>query len=272
MPVTGSRTEFVSLLLSCIALGVLQGLTEFLPVSSSGHLVMLQGLLGFKENPVAFDLLLHLATLGAVFLYFRKDLWMLTLSLFPPYSERKDERRLVAWILLATVVTAAIGLGLKHQVEALFSTPGWVSGALLYTGLLLFMGDWVESGTVSSEEAGPWRSLMVGLFQGVAVFPGVSRSGSTVVAGILTGLSREESGRFSFLLAVPAILGAAVLEAPKLTTISHDLFIPYLAGMAAAFVVGYAAIAVFLKAIKTRSLKWFGFYCWAVALAGFLLF
>ncbi len=262
----------MKLLFSCIALGLLQGLTEFLPVSSSGHLVMLQGLLGFKENPVAFDLLLHLATLGAVFLYFRKDLWCLTLSLFPPYSERVEERRLVGWILIATVLTAAIGLSLKHQVEALFSTPRWVAGALLYTGLLLFVGDWVESGRVRSEDAGPWRSLMVGLFQGVAVFPGVSRSGSTVVAGILTGMSREEAGRFSFLLAVPAILGAAVLEAPHISSIPSKLFVPYLSGMVVAFVVGYAAIAVFLKAIKTRSLKWFGLYCWAVALAGFFLF
>ncbi len=221
---------------------------------------------------MAFDLLLHLATLGAVFLYFRKDLWRLTLSLFPPYSERVEERRLVGWILIATVLTAAIGLGLKHQVEVLFSTPKWVAGALLYTGLLLFVGDWVESGRVRSEDAGPWRSLMVGLFQGVAVFPGVSRSGSTVVAGILTGMSREEAGRFSFLLAVPAILGAAVLEAPHISSIPSKLFVPYLAGMVVAFVVGYAAIAVFLKAIKTRSLKWFGLYCWAVALAGFFLF
>jgi undecaprenyl-diphosphatase len=262
----------LGLLLSCIALGVLQGLTEFLPVSSSGHLVMLQGLLGFKENPVAFDLLLHLATLGAVFLYFRKDLWGLTLSLFPPYSERREERRLVVWLVLATAVTAVIGLGLKHQVEALFSTPKWVAGALIYTGLLLFAGDWVESGDLSSEDAGLWRSALVGLFQGMAVFPGVSRSGSTVVAAILTGMSREEAGRFSFLLAVPAILGAAVLESPHLTSIPHNLFLPYLAGMLAAFVVGYAAIEVFLKAIKTRSLKWFGLYCCAVAVAGFLVF
>ena len=262
----------MSLLLSCIALGVLQGLTEFLPVSSSGHLVMLQGLLGFKENPVAFDLLLHLATLGAVLLYFRRDLWNLTRSLFPPYSEGAEERRLVLWLVVATLVTAAIGLGLKHQVEALFSTPKWVAGALLYTGLLLFLGDWVDSSEITSERVGLWRSLIVGLFQGVAVFPGVSRSGSTVVAGILTGMSREEAGRFSFLLAVPAILGAAVLEAPHITHVPHTLFVPYLTGMVAAFVVGYAAIAVFLKAIKTRSLRWFGIYCWVVALVGFVVF
>ena len=262
----------MGLLVSCIILGVLQGLTEFLPVSSSGHLVMLQGLLGFKENPVAFDLLLHLATLLAVLIYFRGDLWRLFLSLFPPYSQRADERRLVLWLVLGTVVTAAIGLGLKHQVESLFSTPRWVAGALIYTGLLLFVGDWVESGDVRSEDAGPWRSLMVGLFQGVAVFPGVSRSGSTVVAGILTGMSREEAGRFSFLLAVPAILGAAVLEAPDLSHIQGGLLVPYLAGMVAAFVVGYGAIAVFLKAIKSRSLKWFGLYCLLVSLMGFIIF
>ncbi len=263
---------WVGLLFSCIALGVLQGLTEFLPVSSSGHLVMLQGLLGFKENPVAFDLLLHLATLGAVFLYFRRDLGRLAASLFPPYTRGAEERRMVLWILAATVVTAAIGLGLKHQVEVLFSTPRWVSGALLYTGLLLFLGDWVESGDVRSEEVGLRRSLVIGFFQGVAVFPGVSRSGSTVVAAILTGMERDEAGRFSFLLAVPAILGAAVLEAPHISRIPSKLYLPYLAGMVAAFVVGYAAISLFLKAIRARSLKWFAIYCWGVALAGFLLF
>ncbi|HDD53166.1 MAG TPA: undecaprenyl-diphosphate phosphatase [Thermosulfidibacter takaii] len=253
-----------------ILLGVVQGLTEFLPVSSSGHLVLLQHFLGFKGDNLLFDLLVHGATLLAVVVYFWRDLWSLARSLVD--KEAKKERRLLLYIVVATVVTAGMGFTFKGTLEGLFYNPKVVVGTLVATGFILFVADRFSYGDKSMFGFGWGPSALVGLAQGVAIVPGISRSGSTVSAALLLGMDREQAGRFSFLIAIPAILGAFVLEVRGVKDLSAAHFVPYLGGMVAAFLVGLASIKVFLQAISRKRLVWFAFYCWGVAFLSFILF
>jgi len=253
-----------------IVLGVVQGLTEFLPVSSSGHLVLLQHFLGFKGNNLLFDLLVHMATLLAVVVYFWRDLMALARSLMD--GEAREDRRLLFYIGVATVVTGTIGLAFKDTLETLFYSPRLVVFTLAVTGLVLFLADRLSHGEKSMYGFGWFSSALVGLAQGVAIVPGISRSGSTVSAALLLGMDREQAGRFSFLIAIPAIAGAFVLEVKGVKSLPHTALGPYLAGMVAAFLVGLASIKVFLKAITSQRLTWFAYYCWGVALVSLLLF
>ncbi len=253
-----------------VVLGMVQGLTEFLPVSSSGHLVLLQHFLGFKGNNLVFDLLLHVATLLAVVVYFWKDLWALARSLVD--REARAHRKLLYYILVATVVTAGIGLVFKDTLEGLFFNPQVVVGTLTVTGVVLFLADRFSHGGRSMFGFGWGSSALVGLAQGVAIVPGISRSGSTVGVSLLLGMDRGQAGRFSFLIAIPAILGAFVLEARGVKGVSSAHLTPYLGGMAVAFLVGLASIRIFLRAISSKRLVWFAYYCWGVALVSFILF
>jgi len=253
-----------------VILGVVQGLTEFLPVSSSGHLVLLQHFLGFKGDNLLFDLLVHMATLLAVVVYFWRDLVALVRSLVD--REALEERMLLLYILVATVVTGAMGLSFKGLLESLFYNPRLVVFTLAVTGLVLFLADRFSSGDRSMYRFGWGPSALVGLAQGVAIVPGISRSGSTVSAALLLGMDREDAGRYSFLIAIPAIAGAFVLEAKGVGSLPRASLGPYLAGMAAAFLVGLASIKVFLSAITSKRLTWFAYYCWGVALVSLVLF
>ena len=247
-------------------LGLVQGLTEFLPVSSSGHLVLLQHFIGFKGNNLLFDLLVHLATLLAVLIYFARDI----ASLLKLRGE--GERRLVLYILVATVVTAFIGFTFRRPLEALFYRPQMVVITLGLTGLILFVGERFSHGRKPMTSFGLWGSAGVGLAQGMAIVPGISRSGTTVSAALLLGMDRSHAGRFSFLIAIPAIFGAFLLEARGLKALPHEAIGPYLLGMGVAFVVGLGSIKLFLRAIVKRRLLWFSLYCWAVAAISLILF
>ena len=253
-----------------VVLGVVQGLTEFLPVSSSGHLVLLQHFLGFKGDNLLFDLLVHMATLLAVVVYFWRDLVALARSLVD--REAAEERRLLFYILVATVVTGTIGLTFKGLLESLFYSPRLVVVTLGITGLVLFLAERFSWGHRSMYRFGWGPSALVGLAQGVAIVPGISRSGSTVAAALLLGMDREQAGRYSFLIAIPAIAGAFVLEVKGVKGLPSADIGPYLVGMAAAFLVGLASIKVFLKAITSKRLTWFAYYCWGVALVSLVLF
>ncbi len=253
-----------------VVLGVIQGLTEFLPVSSSGHLVLLQHFMGFKGDNLLFDLLVHMATLLAVVVYFWRDLLALARSLVD--GEAREERRLLFYILVATVVTGTVGLSFKDTLEALFYSPRVVVFTLAITGLVLFLGERFSRGGKDMYRFGWGSSALVGLAQGVAIVPGISRSGSTVAAALLLGMDRKQAGRFSFLIAIPAIAGAFVLEVKGVRTLPHGDLGPYLAGMVAAFLVGLASIRVFLSAVTSRRLTWFAYYCWGVALVSLILF
>ncbi|MFQ5885919.1 MAG: undecaprenyl-diphosphatase UppP, partial [Anaerolineae bacterium] len=254
-------------MLQALILGIVQGATEFLPISSSGHLVLVPWLLGWEDPGLAFDAFLHLGTLVAVLAYFRDDLWSLTLAWVGSVRERSldNPQARIAWLILwGTLPAAVMGLTLESLFERLFAAPVWVSIFLLVTGLLLFLGEGVRKSESQIESLTWLDALLVGLAQGVAIAPGVSRSGATISAGLWRGLEREEAARFSFLLATPAILGANLLQLWGLSKLSGagEVASTLLLGFLAAAVSGYLAIRFFLGFLKRRSLYPFSLYCW----------
>ncbi len=254
-----------------LVLGLIQGATEFLPISSSAHLVLTPWLLGWKDPGLAFDAFLHLGTLVAVLAYFWSDLVALAVAWVRSLKERRlTPRAKVAWlIILGTLPAAVMGLGLEGFFEGLFAAPSRVALLLLVTGFILTLGEWLRHREGRMEGLSWLDALLIGLAQGVAIAPGISRSGATISAGLWRGLGREEAARFSFLLAIPAILGAAALEFPSLLGGTEGAGLAIMVGFLAAAVSGYLAIRFLLGFLKRRSLYIFALYCWAVG--GFAL-
>jgi len=252
-------------------LAVVQGLTEFLPVSSSGHLVLAQTFFGI--DPAAafiYDIVLHLGTALAALLFYRRDVAALLRGLFPPYRQASSEllraRRLLLLLLAATVPTAIIGLTFKDFFEGLFASPAAVVAALAVTGTFLIASSRLPVTTLALESAPSWKAVLVGVAQGIAIVPGISRSGSTIVAGLAVGLRREDAVRFSFLLSLPAICGAALLELRHPPASSPGVPIALAAaGFVVAAVIGYLAILLLLRWTRAGRLWQFGLYCWAMA-------
>jgi len=250
-------------------LGILQGLTEFLPVSSSGHLVIMQHYLGLRHPLLLFDIVLHAGTLAAVFFYFRKDISGIVLSLarFTQKESRQVlQRKLFYLILLGTVPIALVGGLLRARVEKLFANIPLTSFLLLVTGTLLWVAERAANSNKGIEKVGVLDALFIGVMQAAAILPGISRSGATISAGLFRGTSKEFAFRYSFLLSIPAILGALVIEA-KDAVLEKSLPsapIPWLTGVLAAFLVGYFALIVLRRALVERKLSWFSYYCWAL--------
>jgi undecaprenyl-diphosphatase len=249
-----------------IFLGVVQGLTEFLPVSSSGHLVVLQNLLGFHEPHLAFDVMLHLGTLLAVITFFRREIAGMIASIFVPHLRRSEEWNLLKMVIVGTIPTVFIGAVFKDPLEELFGSPLAVGFFWLMTGLLLFMADrWLWNGKDLSRGT-LQDALSVGFFQGLAIIPGVSRSGATISMGIFRQFSGANAARFSFILSVPAVLGATILEARKITSVPNNELVVFLSGTVAAAIVGYLAIALLIRLLRARRLSIFSYYCFAAGL------
>ncbi|MBI5059044.1 undecaprenyl-diphosphate phosphatase [candidate division KSB1 bacterium] len=250
--------------LDAILLGVLQGITEFLPISSDGHLVVVQQLLGFEHSLLAFDVFIHLGTLLAVVIYYRREIASIAAGFFR--REGGDAaRRLVGLIVLASIPTALIGLGLKALVEdlntsALAAALGW-----LVTGLVLLSTERAKHTPRSMTDIRALDALLIGIAQGIAVLPGVSRSGSTVAVGMFRGIRAGEAANFSFLMSIPAVAGAALLEAGDLNGVASDEWPVYIVGGITAGIVGYLAIWGLLKLLARRVIKPFGWYCIAAA-------
>ena len=254
-----------------IFLAVVQGITEFLPVSSSGHLVLIQSLYpGFSQPGALFDAILHLGTLLAVVVAFWKDIVRLLRVFFR--WERDDPYFRVIWlILIGSIPAGIVGLTLKDQVEALFNStvslvPGW-----LFTGIILLLSDRFRSEKKGMDSITIIDAIVIGIFQAFALVPGVSRSGSTIASGIFMGLKGDVAATFSFLLSLPAVGGAGILELRHIEAISTTQFIYYLVSGFVAFVVGILSIKILLKVIEARSLKWFGIYCLVMALIAYFL-
>ena len=253
-----------------VLLGILQGLTEFLPVSSSGHLVLAQHFLGFSANSdVLFEVFLHLGTLVSVLVFFRRRIAALLVSLAhwksePQAAGHRQNRMLLLYLGIATLVTGLVYLAAGDFLESLFARPLIVALMLLITGLIVFIPDLVPAGHVSAPRLGLPRSALIGLVQGIAIIPGISRSGSTISASLSVGLSRRDASEFSFLLSIPAILGAILFNLKDLAALAGAQLPVYLAGFAAAFIVGYLVIAVLIKLILKARLRYFSYYCWAV--------
>jgi undecaprenyl-diphosphatase len=250
-------------LLESFLLGLLQGVTEFLPVSSSGHLVMARFLFGIDNIPILFDILLHLATLIAVLLVFRRRIIAIILSLVRFIRGRKtaDDSvniKLFILILLATLCTVVVGVGLSFLDAEL--RPKLVSSLFIVTGVIL-IGTRFAKGTKTYEQIGVREAVTAGLAQGIGVLPGISRSGITIAAALGAGVDREKAGEFSFLIAIPAILGAAFLDLPHSGELM-DVVAPFglAIGMAAAFVSGLFSLVLLVRLIKSGKFYLFSIY------------
>lgn len=271
-------------LLSSILLGLVQGIAEFLPISSSGHLAIAEHLLnvsGATEIPDFFDVLLHLGTLVAVFVAYWSDIRDMILELISGVRDlaRRNTpdpippaRRMILLIIVGTLPLFLV-LPVKDLVEGLSDNMYFVAGALLVTGCLLFASDRVRHGRKTERSAMLIDVLIVGVAQAIATCPGISRSGTTITAGCFVGFERKFAVRFSFLLSIPAILGANILSLKDAVEAGIDwASVPvYLVGVAVSAVVGYACIRL-LKMIAAKGrFGWFAYYCWFAGAATLLL-
>jgi len=256
--------------LKSIILGILQGITEFIPVSSSGHLVLAQHFLDFDSPDIIFEILVHFGTLLSVLIYFRRDIIRLLSSLIPATETtetRQTDHKILLYLLVGTIVTGILGVLFQSQIRELFARPLFTAFMLLITGTVVFLSDYLPPKKLEMYQTGIIRSITIGLSQAFAVIPGISRSGMTITTGITTGLKRDAAARFSFLLSIPAILGATIFDIRSLNSIGREFFYGYLLGMIAAFISGYLVIALLMKLISKRRLKIFGVYCWLIGLS-----
>ncbi len=250
-------------MLPFLLLGLIQGLTEFLPISSSGHLVLAEAWLGVDKPGLLFDALIHLGTVGSVLIYYRARVGALLRRPLAP-----DNRVLIAGVAIATLPGVLAGLALKDAVEAAFASPLAVAGGLCWTGAVLWAAARADRGGRALAGVPWWGFVLIGVAQSVAFFPGVSRSGMTVAAALALGLRRETAAEFSFLLAIPAILGATALQ---LWEVEHwnahaPLWPAYAGGALVALLAGVLAIGALLRALRGARLRAFSLYCWALAL------
>ena len=258
-----------------VALGALQGLTEFLPVSSSGHLVLLQNLFGFKEPELLFDICLHIGTLAAVCIIFARDIGRLLNTFFrlpalmaahggfrSLFADHPDVRMIVL-IVIGNLPTVVLGLLFHQVVDTIFGSVLIVGGMLLVTGTILWFTRWVRAEGRPVALFTVKDALIIGFMQGLAILPGMSRSGVTISTALFLGINREESGRYSFLLAVPAIVGALGLELKAGISNSIPIGVIVLGTMTAA-VVGSIALMILLSMVKRGHLHRFSPYCWMV--------
>lgn len=259
-------------LIKAIILGVIQGLTEFLPVSSSGHLVIGSELLNFQEQGIVFDVFLHMGTLVSVIIVFRQELLAMVRAPFAIARGSRDEQHLYyfrwdVYVVLATLPAVIVGLFFKDSVEQLFSSTMVAYVMLLVTGTLMITARHLPQ----RDKPLTWsRSIVVGCAQACAILPGLSRSGSTIFAGMAMGVAREKIARFSFIMSLPAILGAAVLQSGEL--VQHpptsDALLNLGAGTVMSAIAGYFAIKLLLDVVRKNRLQWFGYYCLLLSFAG----
>ncbi|OUQ80705.1 UDP-diphosphatase [Flavonifractor sp. An100] len=265
-------------------LGFVQGVAEFLPISSSGHLTLLQHFFGMEEPDNLFNILLHFATLMAVCVYYIQDVLEMIVEFFrgiaavfsrnPSRGHPPEARRLVFLIIVGTLPLFVVLL-VKDYVEALGSNPVFVSCALLVTGCILFFSDRMSGGRKNARSATVKDVLLVGLAQGCATIPGLSRSGCTISAGVAVGFDRKFAVRYSFLMSLPAVLGATILEVKDVLGAEGGLpegVLPkYLLGMVIAGVVGYFAIRLVNLLADKGKFGAFAYYCWAAGLISLVL-
>jgi undecaprenyl-diphosphatase len=257
-------------ILHAVILGLIQGATEFLPISSSGHLALAHYFLGFTEAGLAFDVALHLGTLVAIVLYFRVDLFTMAMALLQPsrQDETSRERRRLSWFLvLATVPGVIAGLLFEEAAETSLRHPAMVAVTLSVAGLLLLLADRHDGRGRPFDTLRLKDALLIGLSQALAIVPGVSRSGITITAGLFRHLDRQAAVRFSFLLSAPIIFGAGVYKIPEIVNngLLADNLAAYSAGFVAAALSGYLFIAFLMRFVKARSFAIFAYYRFALS-------
>ena len=247
-----------------IILGLFQGLGEFLPISSSAHLVLIPWLFHWEDPGLTFDIALHIGTLIAVIIYFWKDWLRLVTQGFT--APRTTDGRLFWYLVIATVPGAIVGYALEKKAETIFRTPLLIAVALIVMGAMLF---WAESKSSKKDDLNNITlrtSFLIGLSQALAIIPGVSRSGITMTTGLFSGLSREAAARFSFLLSTPIILGAAIIKVPYLVSHPGVIDANFLIGMVVAFVAGIASIGFLLRYVQTKTFLPFVWYRFAIGI------
>jgi len=241
-------------MLNAILWGVIQGLTEFLPISSSGHLVLIPALLGRDGPDLATSAMLHLGTLAAVLVYFRKDL--VEMARFD-----RAGRRMITIIVIGTIPAVILGLAFESKLDELTERPSVVAAMLILTGLILLATMLLRPGDRTTEELTPTDAGLIGLAQSFALIPGVSRSGMTISAGLVRGMQRVEAARFAFLLGIPVIAGAGLLSVARAVSDGSGITVATVVGMVVAAITGYWAIAFLLRVITRAGLAPFGIYC-----------
>lgn len=259
--------------------GLIQGFTEFLPVSSSGHLVLAQQLFGLSGDLMTFDIFVHFGTLLAVLAVFYNSILSILLGCWtglkslllekqsPSYIYQNSYYvRLATALLVGTVPAGIVGIALKNQIEALFSTTIPVLAALFVTGSVLLITFLVKKG---ESHIGLWRGLVVGIAQAIAIIPGISRSGSTISTALFLKVNRQEAGEFSFLLSIPAILGATVLAIHDFTAITSSVPLhAIIIGTVSSFISGLFSLKILMNIVRRGKIGYFSFYCFAIVITG----
>lgn len=269
--------------MSFILLGLIQGLTEFFPVSSSGHLVIAKYFLKLHLPGAAFEAFLHFGTVIAVIVLFRKEIKELVISFFDSIKRLFQGENMVnilknnlssrlAWFLvISTIPAAMIGYAFSSYFETLFSKPITTSFMLMITGVLLWIGNKKKSsGNKNISEITYKDAIIIGLAQAIAIFPGISRSGLTVIAGLSRNLNREFAAKYSFILSVPIILGASMFKIWELSSLDINIYILILSGLMAT-VTSYGAMKIFITLLKNRKIYFFSYYLWTLSVLTILI-
>ena len=266
--------------IQAIILGLTQGLAEFLPISSSGHLALLQYFFGISsENVLPFTVLMHFGTLISVFFIYWKDIIQLIVELFATIKDiftgkglrinSSETRRLGFMIIVATIPTALIGLLFEDYFEKLYLSIVGIACGLVFTGIILVVAERMGKGNRSIMDMKSRNAVFVGIMQGIAICPGVSRSGSTLFGSLVSGLERKLAVKFAFLISIPSILGSVILEAPDAFSQGLDVSIvgPVIVGVIVAAISGVFAIKAMIAIVSNRTLTGFSIYVWLVAAA-----
>lgn len=246
-----------------LILGSIQGVTEFLPISSSGHLVIIQSLLGINQPGNDFEILVHIGTLGSIFYVFQNDILEILGSL-----KKKSTLNFLNLIILGTLPAVLVGLNFKDQIALLFENITNVSVALIFTGTVLMSTYFLKRKDLENNFS---KALLIGVFQSIAIIPGISRSGMTISIAMLLGLSPKKAAKFSFMLAIPAISGAGILTALDTT---NGFLLPYpvlFGGLISSFLVGVLSLKILLKLLKDGKFHFFGVYCVLIGLITLIL-
>ena len=262
-------------ILEAIILGLVQGLSEFLPISSSGHLTLLQHFFGIEgENVLLFAVMLHVGTLVSVFIVYWDDLKELLLELFRAIGDilsgkglgyKKNETRKLGYlIIIATIPTGVIGYAFKDAFSSLYLSLTAVGIGLIITGTILWVSERLVKGKKEVSEMKPIHAVIIGVCQSIAISPGISRSGSTLVGGLISGLDRNFAVKFAFLISIPSILGSVVLEIPEAikSGFETELILPIMVGMLIAGISGLIAIKTMIRVVSNKKMYYFSIYTW----------
>lgn len=269
--------------IEAIVLGLVQGLSEFLPISSSGHLALLQSLFEINEDKVIFfAVLLHIGTLVSIFVVYHKDIYALIKELFLLFKDiftgkglrikERPIRKLGIMIIVSSIPTAIMGLLFSDYIDKIFGSLTVIAICWIITGFILLFSEKLKNNKKEIEGMKYRNAIFIGICQGLAIMPGISRSGSTIVGSLVTGLKREFAVEFAFLISIPAILGSAILEFPKAIKagIEPSTIGPMIVGFLVAAISGYFAITTMIKIVSKHKMRYFSYYVWIIGLGTFI--